>query len=273
MRQLIAPGLNIIEESEALRFYAYPDPGSPLAKQTKHLKLRWGFKPARTILSELGSTNPLTRLSGTPWTCGYGHTKGVTLDTTCDKAQAERWLDEDCDEAQEAVERLVHVDLDDFEYAALVSLVFNIGEGNFAKSTLLKLLNQGKRMEAAARFTDFVNTYDQVTKQKTFMEGLYIRRQKERVLFMSNRHAEEPMMSNKVIETAPDRVKSVANDPNMTAPIATGVATTGAALAEAAQKIEPLAMYSETIKTIFIVLSVLGIALTIYLRMKRRGEP
>ena len=26
------------------------------------------------------------------WTCGYGHTKGVTARTVCDKAKAEEWL-------------------------------------------------------------------------------------------------------------------------------------------------------------------------------------
>lgn len=77
------------------------------------------------------------------WTIGYGHTLGVKKGDSCTTMDAELWLSEDLRFAETAVERFVKVPLTDNEFAALVSFVYNMGVGNFEKSTLLKLLNQG----------------------------------------------------------------------------------------------------------------------------------
>lgn len=75
------------------------------------------------------------------WTCGWGHTGGVTAATTCTPELADAWLESDLTVAESAVGKLVTRILSDNQFAALVSLVFNIGEGNFAKSNLLIRLN------------------------------------------------------------------------------------------------------------------------------------
>jgi lysozyme len=49
------------------------------------------------------------------------------------------------------LDHLVTVPLTENQSAALASLAFNIGAGNFAKSTLLKLLNKGNFKAAAER--------------------------------------------------------------------------------------------------------------------------
>lgn len=77
-------------------------------------------------------------------TIGYGHTHNVKLGDKCSRAQAEQWLGEDIASAENAVEHLVTVPLTDNQFAALVSFAYNVGFVSFAKSTLLKRLNEGQ---------------------------------------------------------------------------------------------------------------------------------
>jgi lysozyme len=77
------------------------------------------------------------------WTCGYGHTRGVTEHTHCTPEIAESWLEADLQDAEDAVSRLVKVKLTDNQFAAMVSFAFNEGQGKLAGSTLLKKLNEG----------------------------------------------------------------------------------------------------------------------------------
>lgn len=77
------------------------------------------------------------------WTIGYGHTRGVKSGDCISTAQAEQFLDVDLAEAERAVAELVRVPLTDNQFSTLVSFVFNTGEGAFAKSTLLRKLNEG----------------------------------------------------------------------------------------------------------------------------------
>lgn len=74
-------------------------------------------------------------------TIGYGHTAFVKMGDTCTEAQACLWLREDCAGAEKCVGDNVRVPLNQNEFDALVSLVFNIGCGAFKSSTLLRLLN------------------------------------------------------------------------------------------------------------------------------------
>ena len=77
------------------------------------------------------------------WTLGYGHTSSVREGDTCTQAEAEVWLEADLGAAEAAVSRLVTVPLTDNQFSALVSFVFNEGQGQFEKSTLLQKLNAG----------------------------------------------------------------------------------------------------------------------------------
>jgi len=77
------------------------------------------------------------------WTIGYGHTRGVKPGDSIGIERAEQLLEADLAEADGAVARLVRVPLTDNQFSALVSFVFNAGEGAFAKSTLLRKLNEG----------------------------------------------------------------------------------------------------------------------------------
>ncbi|WP_105405090.1 lysozyme [Neorhizobium sp. T7_12] len=80
-------------------------------------------------------------------TIGYGTTKGISRadvgKKTITLAEAERLLREDVQQFEAAVDRLVKVPLTENQRGALVSFTYNLGEGNFSKSTLLKRLNAG----------------------------------------------------------------------------------------------------------------------------------
>lgn len=86
------------------------------------------------------------------WTIGWGHTRGVKAGDTCTQAQADAWLMEDVQEAVDAVNRLVKVSLTQAQFDALVDFTFNAGVGNFASSTMLRLLNAGDAAGAEDQF-------------------------------------------------------------------------------------------------------------------------
>lgn len=85
-------------------------------------------------------------------TIGYGHTAGVNMGDTCTQEQADQWLKEDVKHASDAINTHVKATLTQHQFDALVSLCYNIGEGNFDKSTLLKLLNSNQFDAAAEQF-------------------------------------------------------------------------------------------------------------------------
>lgn len=113
---------------------------------------------------------------GVPTIC-YGSTQGVFLGQRATLAECEVLLKEDATYAGKAVGRLVKVKLTQAQYDALVSLVFNIGPGAFAKSTLLRMLNAGDCYGASRQFDRWV--YAKGKKLK----GLVTRRADERKQF------------------------------------------------------------------------------------------
>ena len=113
------------------------------------------------------------------WTVGYGHTKGVNAYTMpITPATAEDFLCEDIENAEAAIEMHVKVPLTAGQYDALASLVYNIGEGNFKRSTLLRRLNAEDYEGAADEFLRWIYA---AGKKKS---GLEKRRKAERELFL-----------------------------------------------------------------------------------------
>jgi lysozyme len=113
------------------------------------------------------------------WTIGVGHTKGVVKGDKIDDAKVDEYLREDLESAEYAVNSLVKVELRQTQFDALVSLVFNIGSGAFASSTLLKMLNKGSLQAAADQFPRWNMAGGKV------LRGLVARRAAERLLFLS----------------------------------------------------------------------------------------
>lgn len=71
------------------------------------------------------------------WTIGYGHTKGVKEGQVITEDQADKFLTEDLFDAEMAVNEQ-SLSLTQNQFDALVSFTYNLGSGNFQKSTLLK---------------------------------------------------------------------------------------------------------------------------------------
>lgn len=86
------------------------------------------------------------------WTIGYGHTAGVHPGQTITQAEAEALLGADIESAVRIVNETVTVKLTQAQFDALVDFAFNVGAGNFSRSTLLKEINSGHFPEAAAQF-------------------------------------------------------------------------------------------------------------------------
>jgi lysozyme len=86
-------------------------------------------------------------------------------------------LRQDLGDAEAAVKQHVTVQITQEQYDALVSFTFNVGEGNFSKSTLLRRLNAGECMAAAREFNRWV-----YAKGKK-LAGLVRRRHEESILF------------------------------------------------------------------------------------------
>lgn len=114
------------------------------------------------------------------WTIGWGHTKGVRPNDTINVERADRYLREDIEVCEQAVERNVTVYITQGMYDALCSFVFNFGETKFRDSTLLQWLNQEEYLAAANEFSKWIYSRGKVER------GLVKRRKAERDMFMSS---------------------------------------------------------------------------------------
>lgn len=112
------------------------------------------------------------------WTIGWGHTEGVQQGDTCTKEQAEEYLTQDLKWAEDTV-NATGLLLEQLQFDALVSFVYNNGSGNFNSSTLLKLLKQStlprKELETQWKRWKYTNGQE--------FEGLVRRRAAEYTLY------------------------------------------------------------------------------------------
>jgi len=99
--------------------------------------------------------------SGTPYVCaggyttiGYGHVirDHERFDEPSTQDQGRTLLRKHAGIAARGVAALTHVPLTDGEYGVLVSFVFNLGAGNYQRSTLRMKLNRGEYIAAAEEF-------------------------------------------------------------------------------------------------------------------------
>lgn len=105
-------------------------------------------------------------------------TKVTMKDPPITQEQAEEYLQNHLIGNCLSVSDLVKVVLNDNEFGALVSFVYNLGAGALASSSLLKKLNANDRLGAAEEFLK----WDHAGGQR--LAGLTKRRQAERALFL-----------------------------------------------------------------------------------------
>lgn len=90
------------------------------------------------------------------WTCGYGHTKGVTALTRCTREEAEKWLRQDIAPTVKYVNTIPEIDTQG-KFDAVVDFIYNLGVGNFQSSTLYKKIKtKAKTSEIVAEFNRWV---------------------------------------------------------------------------------------------------------------------
>jgi lysozyme len=151
----------LTEKLEGERFLAYDD------ARPDHI-----LQPGDKILGTL--------------TIGFGHTgRDVYIGQTSTHEQNVVNLMHDTMKAQLTVNTYVDVKLNQHEFNGLVDFVYNIGSEAFKNSTVLKLLNQSKFVEAADHLNDWV--YSKGKK----LAGLMARRAAEQAEFLRTDEATE----------------------------------------------------------------------------------
>lgn len=116
--------------------------------------------------------------AGGRWYIGYGHA-GASPGQTITEAEADKLLRQDLRGSEEAVRGLIAVPVNENEFSAMVSLCYNLGEGNFSRSDVVERLNAGDRKGAADAFLNH-NRAGGVPN-----DHLTARREKERALFLT----------------------------------------------------------------------------------------
>ena len=74
---------------------------------------------------------------GGVWTIGYGHTAGVQPGMVISEAQAEEYLMADLIASEKYLNDL-RLAINQNQFDALISFIYNVGTGNFSRSTLLR---------------------------------------------------------------------------------------------------------------------------------------
>lgn len=114
------------------------------------------------------------------WTIGYGHTRTAKQGLVITPLQAQELLKEDLLTAENAVNNL-HLNVNQVQFDALVSFVFNLGSGNFQRSTLLKKIKANANDPAiSSEFAKWIRGGGRV------LPGLVKRRREEAELYFSN---------------------------------------------------------------------------------------
>ena len=117
---------------------------------------------------------------GGVWTIGYGHTAGVKPGMLISKVQAEEYLKADLI----AFERYLNglgLALNQNQFDALVSFIYNVGTGNFSNSTLLRKVRANPQENSIMdEFLRWVYSKGRV------LPGLQRRRLAEMKLYFSN---------------------------------------------------------------------------------------
>jgi lysozyme len=117
--------------------------------------------------------------TGKVWTIGWGHTSGVKEGDAISQSQADAFLRQDTASVARSIDRL-HLRVNNNQFDALCSLCYNIGIGNFLRSTLLKKVRIDPNDLAIA---------DEFSKHKfsggIVLPGLVRRRAKEAQLYFA----------------------------------------------------------------------------------------
>ncbi|MGN6363370.1 glycoside hydrolase family protein [Asticcacaulis taihuensis] len=135
------------------------------------------------IKSFEGLRTAAARLPDGRWTLGYGHTFSAREGARVTQEDADALLRFDLLPVVDAINNLVLVPLNQNQFDALVSFCFNIGAENFAQSTVLKRINEGRYAEAALAMDSWRSA--EFNGQTYVLAPLIRRRAAEKDLFLT----------------------------------------------------------------------------------------
>lgn len=124
------------------------------------------------------------------WTIGYGTTTAAGVGTigpgmTITQAQADEWLARSLVKYENTVTKSLKRTASPQQHDAMVSLCYNIGQGAFPSSSVVRLFNAGDNVGAAEAFLLWTKARDPKTKKLITVKGLVNRRLDEKKHFLS----------------------------------------------------------------------------------------
>ena len=137
------------------------------------IKLYEGYSPS----AYLCPANQWTRGYGAIW--GIDNTRVTEDHPDINEEQADQLLRRDVSISERTVLRLIRVPLEEEQFNALCSFVFNLGSGSLQSSTLRRKINRGDYIGAADEFPRWVFAGGRKLK------GLIKRRNHERLMFLT----------------------------------------------------------------------------------------
>ena len=137
--------------------------------------------------------------SSQSWTIGYGHRGGCGPNHAVTEREASRLLSQDILPIEDVIRATVRAPLNQNEHDALVSLIFNIGEKNFRRSTVLAKINDGDKLAAADAFERWSRA--RVDGRLVKLDGLVRRRAAEKSLFLMPTDAESVSYTHLTLPT------------------------------------------------------------------------
>lgn len=116
------------------------------------------------------------------WTIGYGHTKDVQENDVWSKEKSDFMLFRELEEEYEQhINSLVQVPINQCQFDALCSWVYNLGPANLKSSTLLKKLNAGEYEDIPHQIKRWNKAT--VDGKRKVLAGLTRRREAEALMF------------------------------------------------------------------------------------------
>lgn len=162
----------------------------PLHKKKKYFDPR--FRPANSLSKNgLNMIGAFEGFSANVYICpagkktiGFGHvlTKNENF-TNISYRFGLKLLEKDCSWCEFVIKQWVKDDLVQVKYDAIVSLIFNIGSGNFSKSTVLRKISHRDYKAAGDAFL----LWNKIREDGKLVvsKGLDTRRRTERILFLT----------------------------------------------------------------------------------------
>ncbi|MDZ4759953.1 MAG: lysozyme [Alphaproteobacteria bacterium] len=136
------------------------------------------------IKSFEGFREAAARLPDGRWTIGYGHVRSAREGVTITEDDAEDLLRFDLGPIEEAIHALAFAPLNQNQFDALASLVFNISPGQFKESEILRGINAGEYIAAASAFDAWRKA--RINGRVIVVDALVRRRAIEKAMFLEH---------------------------------------------------------------------------------------